>query len=56
VLVGVGILLVKARSLLERWPRADRLAPLMARMPLVTAGVFLLVGGLITIQAGTQLR
>ena len=55
VLVGVGVLLVRARSLVERLPNATRLAPLFAHMPLVTAGIFLLVGGTITLQAAAQL-
>jgi len=55
VLVGVGVLLVRARGLIERWPRTDRLAPLVARLPIVTAVVFVIVGVAITVQAGIQL-
>lgn len=56
VLVGVGVLLVRARGFVERWPRADRLAPLMARLPLITAALFVVFGVVITVQAGAQLR
>ena len=55
VLVGVGVLLVRARGLIERWPRTDRLAPLLARLPIVTAIVFVIVGVAITLQSGAQL-
>jgi ABC-type nickel/cobalt efflux system permease component RcnA len=54
VLVGVGVLLVRARGLIERWPRTDRLAPLLARLPIVTAVVFVIVGIAITFQAATD--
>ena len=56
VLVGVGVLLVHARSLLERLPSARRLAPIQSFLPLATAAVFLIVGSAMTIQAGIQLR
>ncbi len=55
VLVGVGVLLVRARGLIERWPRTDRLAPLLARLPIVTAVIFVIVGVAITLQSGAQL-
>jgi len=55
VLVGVGVLLVRARGLIERWPRTDRLAPVLARLPIVTAVIFVIVGVAIIVQAGTQL-
>ena len=55
VLVGVGILLVRARGFVERWPRSQRLAPLMSHLPLLTALVFLVVGGVITVQSLLQL-
>lgn len=56
VLVGVGVLLVRARAVIERWPRTDRLGPLLARLPLVSALLFVAVGAVITVQAGLQLR
>ncbi|MEO6350008.1 MAG: hypothetical protein ABIP53_05090 [Candidatus Limnocylindrales bacterium] len=56
VLVGVGLLLVRARSLIERLPSASRLAPAFATLPLVTAVVFLIVGSVMVVQAGTQIR
>lgn len=55
VLVGVGALLVRARNLVERMPSATRLAPLFARLPLLTVVVFLVVGSTITLQAWAQL-
>ncbi|MDQ3553056.1 MAG: sulfite exporter TauE/SafE family protein [Chloroflexota bacterium] len=55
VLVGVGVLLVRARGLIERWPRGDRLAPLLSRLPILTAVVFVLVGVAISAQAATEL-
>lgn len=55
VLVGVGILLVRARGFVERWPRSQRFAPLMSHLPLLTALVFLLFGGIITVQSALQL-
>ena len=56
VLVGVGVLLVRMRGVVERWPRADRLGPLFARLPILTALVFVVAGAVLTIQAGLQLR
>ncbi len=56
VLVGVGVLLVRARGVIERWPRTDRLGPLFARLPVITALVFVVVGAAISVQAGMQLR
>lgn len=55
VMVALGVLLVRARSFVERLPSGDRLAPLFARLPLVTAVVFLMVGAAITFQAVVQL-
>lgn len=55
VLVGVGVLLVRARGLIERWPRSDRLAPLLSRLPIVTAVVFVIVGVAISAQAAAEL-
>ena len=55
VLVGVGILLVKARSLVERIPNPG-LGRMLAYAPLVSAVVFLVVGAVITVQSGQQLR
>ncbi len=52
---GVGVLLVRARSAIERWPRADRLGSLFARLPLLTAVLFVVAGAVITVQAGMQL-
>ncbi|MBA2489192.1 MAG: hypothetical protein H0V36_07735 [Chloroflexi bacterium] len=55
VLVGVGILLVRARGFVERWPRSQKLAPLMSHLPLVTAVIFLVVGSVIAVQSVLQL-
>ncbi|HUR16505.1 MAG TPA: hypothetical protein VMZ33_04425 [Candidatus Limnocylindrales bacterium] len=55
VLVGVGVMLVRARSLVERIPSA-RLGRALAYAPIVTAITFLVVGVAITVQAGGQLR
>ena len=55
VLVGVGVLLVRARGLIERWPRSDRLAPLLSRLPILTAVVFVIVGVAISAQAASEL-
>jgi len=55
VLVGVGVLLVRARGLIERWPRTDRLAPLLSRLPILTAVVFVIVGVAISAQAASEL-
>ncbi len=55
VLVGVGVLLVRARGLIERWPRGDRLAPLLSRLPILTAVVFVIVGVAISAQAAAEL-
>ncbi len=55
VLVGVGVLLVRARSLAERLPSRS-LNRVFAYAPLVTALTFLVVGAAITIQAGSQLQ
>ena len=54
VLVGVGVLLVRARGLIERWPRSDSLAPLLSRLPIVTAVVFVIVGVAISAQAAAE--
>ena len=56
VLVGVGVLLVHARSVVDRLPSARRLAPIQSFLPLATAAIFLIVGSAMTIQAGIQLR
>jgi ABC-type nickel/cobalt efflux system permease component RcnA len=56
VLVGVGVLLVRARGVIERWPRADHLGTLFARLPVITALVFVVAGAVITVQAGMQLQ
>ena len=55
VLVGVGVLLVRARSLVERLPSRN-LGRVLAYAPLATALVFVVVGVTITIQAAGQLR
>jgi nickel/cobalt exporter len=55
VLVGVGILLVRARSLVERLPSRN-LGRALAFAPVVTALVFVIVGVAITVQAGAQLQ
>ena len=55
VLVGVGVMLVRARSLVERIPSA-RLGRVLSYAPLVTAITFLVVGVAITVQAGGQLQ
>lgn len=55
VLVGVGILLVKARSLVERIPNPG-LGRALAHAPLVSALVFVVVGTAITVQSGLELR
>ncbi len=54
VLVGVGVLLVRARGLIERWPSSDRLAPLLSRLPILTAVVFVIVGVGISVQAASE--
>lgn len=56
VLVGVGVLLVRARNLLERWPTTRRFGALGTRLPIVTAVIFVIVGAIVTVQSGTQLR
>ena len=56
VLVGVGVLLVRARGLIDRWPRTSRLSALGAQMPLVTAVIFVVAGTIVTVQSGLQLR
>ncbi len=55
VLVGVGVLLVRARSLIERLPSRN-LGRVLAHAPLITAVTFIVVGVAITLQAGSQLR
>lgn len=55
VLVGVGVLLIRARSLVERLPSRG-LSRALAFAPLATALVFVAVGVAITIQAGAQLQ
>ena len=55
VLVGVGVLLVRARSLVERLPSRS-MGRVLAYAPLATALVFVIVGVTITIQAAGQLR
>jgi ABC-type nickel/cobalt efflux system permease component RcnA len=55
VLVGVGVLLVKARSLVERVP-SPRLGRAVAYAPLASAVVFLVVGAAVTLQSGLQLQ
>jgi len=55
VLVGVGVLLVRARSLVERLPSRN-LGRALAYAPVATALVFVIVGVAITIQATSQLR
>jgi ABC-type nickel/cobalt efflux system permease component RcnA len=55
VLVGVGVALVHARNIVERWPGVGRLSPVFARLPLATAVLFVVVGASITLQSGAQL-
>lgn len=55
VLVGVGVLLVKARSFVERIPSRG-LSRTLAYAPLASAIVFLVAGAAITVQSGLQLR
>jgi len=55
VLVGVGVLLVRARSLVERLPSRG-VGRALAYAPVATALVFVIVGVAITIQATGQLR
>jgi nickel/cobalt transporter (NicO) family protein len=55
VLVGVGVLLVRARTFVERVPSAN-LRRVLAYAPLVTALVFVVVGVAITVQSGAQLQ
>jgi nickel/cobalt transporter (NicO) family protein len=55
VLVGVGLLLVRARSLIERVP-SRQIGRVFAYAPLITALVFVVVGVAITVQSGVQLR
>jgi nickel/cobalt exporter len=56
VLVGVGLLLVYARGLLERFPAGGRGRRLGRLLPTATAVVVLLAGLLITTQALMTLR
>ncbi|MEP7361367.1 MAG: hypothetical protein ABI744_07295 [Chloroflexota bacterium] len=56
VLVGVGVLLVRARALIERMPSAGGLTRVLAYAPVLTGLVFVVVGAAITVQAGSQLR
>jgi nickel/cobalt exporter len=55
VLVGLGVLLVRARSLVERLPSRS-LGRALALAPVATALVFVIVGVAITVQAGAQLQ
>jgi ABC-type nickel/cobalt efflux system permease component RcnA len=55
VLVGVGVLLVKARSFVDRIPNPG-LGRTLAYAPLVSAIVFLVLGAAITVQAGLEIR
>ncbi|CAN5566083.1 hypothetical protein BH23CHL7_BH23CHL7_11870 [soil metagenome] len=55
VLVGLGVLLVKVRGLVEALPSARRLTPIFDRLPLVTALVFVVVGATILFQSSGQL-
>ncbi len=55
VLVSVGVLMVKARSWLERLPQLRRASRLTRYLPLAAAVVVLFVGIVITIQAFVQL-
>ena len=55
VLVGVGVLLVRARSLVERLPSRS-LGRVLAYAPVATAVVFVIVGVAITVQATGQLQ
>jgi ABC-type nickel/cobalt efflux system permease component RcnA len=55
VLVGVGVLLVRFRSLVERVPSRS-FGRALAYAPLVTALVFVVVGLAITLQSGAQLQ
>ena len=55
VLVGVGVLLVRARTLVERVPSAN-VGRVLAYAPLVTALVFVVVGVAISVQSGAQLQ
>jgi ABC-type nickel/cobalt efflux system permease component RcnA len=56
VLVGVGLVLVYARGLLERLPAGGRGRRLGSILPTATAFVVLLAGLLITTQALMTLR
>ena len=56
VLVGVGVMLVRARAVIERMPSAGVLTRVLAYAPLLTGLVFVVVGAAITFQAGSQLR
>jgi hypothetical protein len=54
VLGGVGFLVVKASSLLERVPSATRLARLSAALQTASAGVVVVLGLALAGQALTQ--
>lgn len=51
VLVGIGILLVRARGLIDRLPRTSQMARLARALPLATAVIVLSAGLLITYGA-----
>jgi nickel/cobalt transporter (NicO) family protein len=55
VLVGVGMLVVRARALVERMPMARRLDRVIAFAPVLTAVTFVVVGVAISLQAASQL-
>jgi ABC-type nickel/cobalt efflux system permease component RcnA len=55
VLVGVGVMLVRARAMFERMPSAAGMTRVLGYAPLVTAFVFVVVGAAIAFEAGTQL-
>ncbi len=55
VLVGVGVLLVRARSLIERLPSRN-IGRTLAYAPIVTALVFIVVGVAMTVQSVAQIQ
>ncbi len=55
VLVGVGVLLVRARTVVERLPSAS-VGRVLTYAPLITAVVFVIIGISLSIQGGSQLR
>jgi ABC-type nickel/cobalt efflux system permease component RcnA len=51
VLTAIGILVVKARGLLERLPRSARRGRLMARLPVVSAAIVTAIGLVLVVRA-----